>query len=232
MERYKILKASRDLQKVWQCQWREALGEPTDDMPDDVGCDFALHFDIWSLDDEKLRDCFSLFPSGLNMLERAQTLRRITFKNEKVDDSVLLESIQDTNRLVKSVLAKTHEKGAIDVDEKKILCTKRTVYRGDSDLRLAVFKNASPLTYPLTDIFMSVFEKHLGEVGLALLEFLNEPLYRIANTYIISDSILWLAVKDEYGEDPFEPVIELYKKGAQSGWNINENEMFVYTCVV
>ena len=49
-----LIRASNELQKEWQRRWREALGVPTDNMPDDVACDMEIQFDIWKLDKDKL----------------------------------------------------------------------------------------------------------------------------------------------------------------------------------
>ncbi len=221
-----LINASNELQRSWQKHWREALGEPTDDMPEDVSCDFALHFDIWTLDDRKLSDCFTLFPEGLKMLERAQELRSIVPAIKPIDDAVLLKHLEDTNIRVESVISKTRDKRAIAENAEKKAVSRRTVYRGDEAYRLEVFKSTDAVTVALDAIVGDLFMKNHGDVGYAAFRFLCEPFYQISSYTVIRNAILWAALIDVFDEDPYESIVELYKVSAQAGWS--NDELFVF----
>ena len=87
-------RASNKLQKEWQARWREALGVPTDNMPDDVACDMEIQFDIWELDKDKLNWCFEVFPNGQKVLERAVDIRSIKVGKGLFEDVDLLANLE------------------------------------------------------------------------------------------------------------------------------------------
>ena len=84
------------------------LGESTTDMPTNADDDFALHIDIWELDDEIQQDCFSLFPSGAEMLERAKNVRSIVPRLSAITDKKLLIYLEAINKQIESVVNKSN----------------------------------------------------------------------------------------------------------------------------
>ena len=112
-------------------------------------------------------------------------------------------------------------------DEKK-LCGEPMVHRGDSQARKHILGKACSPTIPLDEILRELFEKQYGEVGIATYYYLREPFYNIAHDTCLQDSIFWAAIHDEFGEDPYDGVFELYALKAKAGWNENDHEMFVF----
>ena len=216
------------LQHDWQVKWREMLGMSIEEMPEDISCDFELHFDIWTLSDEKLKESFSLFPGGLKMLQRASILRSISPEKTSPDDSVLLGHIDKINRKIESVLSKAQLQSAISFNDKKKESTGRAVYRENAAKIADYFSEACFLTLPLDDDLKFLLEQQHGLEGYAAYEFLREPFYRIANNTVLANYVFWAALYEEIGEDPFDSVLELHKFGALAGWNNTKKEMFVF----
>jgi len=219
---------SLPLQTRWQKQWREILGEPTSDMPEDIRSDFALHIDIWGLSEGKQEECFSLFPNGMKILEKASEVRAIERKKFEGDESKLIGYLEELNSSVKKVLAMASDQYAIDLNNQKDRCKEISVYHGEEKQRLEYFTNAMDPTLPLDDILRDLFEKQFGLEGYSAYEFLSEPLYRVSHNTVIAGGILWAALQDEYEVDPYFSVIELYKVFAQAGWNKHDDEIFVF----
>ena len=197
-----------------------------EDYAEDIDCEFALHFDIWNIDEKAQQECFALFPKGLEILARANQVRAIVPQSTPVKDEELLKHVDDMNKSITKVLALTGIQRAIKFESTKSTSVNRRVYRGDNDLRLKLMRKADNPTVSLDDELDVLFEEKLGDEGYATYSYLREPLYRIANSIVIRNSILWAALVEEYGIDPYAPVMELYKCNAQAGWA--EDEMFVF----
>lgn len=194
------------------------MGESTDSMPDDVRCDYALHFDIWSLDDEKLNKCFSLFPNGNKVLARAKQVISSPPVKQDVGDGTLLALLDEMNTSINHVLQEYGDESVIKLNDEKHECDGRSVYRGDEALRSDIFNQADSPTIHLDDELSELVKNKLGELGKAAFFFLDEPLYRLGgNDYAVAHWVLWAMIEDDYKVDPYRPGYELYKMKAQAG---------------
>ena len=210
----------------WQRKWREALDESTDSMPD-IRNDYALHFDIWNVGDEKLEECFSLFPNGDRLLKRVNEVRKTNPQSKEIDDEKLLNMLDQLNEDVETVLRAFGDEELIELNGEKSTAKKRCVYRGNESLRRDVFKNADSPTVHLDDELCEIIEKHCGEKGYEAFFFLSEPLYQLSGChYTVSHWIAWAMVETEYDVDPYHTAFELYKIKAQAGWS--NDEQFIY----
>lgn len=213
-------------QQHWQRKWREVLGESTDSMPD-IREDYALHFDIWKLDDEKLEACFSIFPNGKRILKRVNEVRKVCPQSTDTDDETLLSKLNQLNENIEIVLQAFGDQALIELNSEKSSTEKCCVYRGSETLRCEVFKNADPPTIHLDDALSEIIKKHCGGEGYEALCFLSEPLYQLAGCdYTVSHWIAWAMVENEYDTDPYYEAFELYKMKAEAGWS--DEEQFVY----
>ena len=214
------------IKQEWQRKWREALGEPTDSMPD-IRDDYALHFDIWNIGDEKLEECFSVFPNGDRLLKRVNEVRKTYPQPVEFDDERLLKKLDKLNENIESVLRDFGDEELIQLNGEKSTAKKRSVYRGNESLRREVLTNADSPTVHLDDELCGIIEKHCGEEGCEAFLFLSEPLYQLSGCYCtVSHWIAWAMVEKEYGVDPYQEAFELYKMKAQAGWA--NDEQFVY----
>lgn len=214
------------IKQEWQKQWRQALGEPTDSMPD-IRDDYALHFDIWNLSDEKLEECFSIFPHGDRILQRVNEVRRTHPQSTIIDDKKLLTQLDQLNKDIVRVLQKFGDEELIRLNEEKATAKKRSVYRGKESLRHDVFKNADSPTLLLDDELCEIIEQHCGEQGYEAFLFLSEPLYQLSGCYYtVAHWIAWAMVESEYDADPYQEAFNLYKIKAQAGWS--NDEQFIY----
>jgi hypothetical protein len=216
----------RDLHREWQRIWREALGETVESMPDEVECDFALHFDIWKLNDQELRQCFSLFPDGQKILDRAVEVITSSPRKKEVDDENLLTLLDEMNRSAENVIHLTNDQVAIRLNNEKLLCKSHRVYRGDENLRVKLFQNVDRPTIHLDDELSKIIQEKKGDIGYAAFFFLSEPLYRLANNYSVSNWVIWAMLENEFDVDPYKPGYELYKLNAEAGWS--SDEMFIF----
>ena len=215
------------LKNEWQRTWREALGEPTDSMPD-VREDFTLHFDIWNLSDDKLEECFSIFPSGFQLLSRVNELRKTPPKTIEVKDETLLTMLDQLNSDIETVLLAFEDDGLIDLNSEKSLASERSVYRGNESLRQKVFSTADSPTIYLDDDLCELIKKHCGEEGYETFHFLSEPLYQLSGChYPVSHWVIWALVENQYEADPYKLAFELYKMKAQAGWAANRQFVFI-----
>lgn len=158
----------------------------------------------------------------------SNVVRDIVREKKAIDEGELLGHLDEMNQTVDAVLTKSIAQHAIDLNEKKKKCTSKKVYVGDERLRIELFQNACGPTDPLDMIFPELFEKKFGVVGRATYSFLCDPFYQTTRYPIIQHGIFWAALLDDYGEDPYESVIELYKVFAQAGWSGKVDEMFVF----
>lgn len=215
------------IKQEWQKKWREALGKPTDSMPD-IRDDYALHFDIWNVGDEKLRECFSIFPNGDRLLKRVNEVRKAHPQSTEIDDEKLLNKLDQLNEDIETVLRDFGDEELIELNREKSTTTKRSVYRGDESLRCEVFKNADSPTVHLDDELCEIIEKHCGEQGYEAFFFLSEPLYQLSGCYYtVSHWIAWAMVENEYDADPYQAAFELYKIKSQAGWSNDEQFIFI-----
>jgi len=212
----------REYHEKWKDTWFQAIGQVVD-LEQGSYSDFILHFDIWRVDEDRLRDCFSVFPRGVDMLSRAKIAREIEPVIVRTEDDVLLEHLSETNLRLQAVFDMTGLENPALQEES---CPARSVYRGDEDLRVKLLTYAEAPTVFLDDILGKLFEKYLGKEGYAAYHFLREPFYQIYTSYSVANWIFWAALEDEFGIDPYAPDFELYKIRAQSGWG--EEETFVY----
>ncbi len=216
-----------DLQKEWQRKWREALGEPTDSMPD-IGDDYTLHFDIWNLGDEKLKQCFSIFPKGDLLFKRVNEVRKTHPTTTDIDEQSLLNSLEQLNRNIELVLHEFGDSALIELNAQKSKVGKRSMYRGDETLRREVLKNSDSPTVHLDDELCEIIEKYCGKQGAEAFFFLSEPLYQLSGCYYtVSHWIAWAMVEKEFDVDPYQPAFELYKVKAQAGWSDEEQFVFI-----
>ena len=223
-----LIRASNELQKEWQRRWREALGVPTDNMPDDVACDMEIQFDIWKLDKDKLNWCFEVFPNGQKVLERAVDIRSIKVEKGLFEDVDLLATLESMIDNAETVIKQTSNESATkEINEIKN-CKNRKVISGDKELLFDKRKNSYHVTYPLTEILEDLFIELYAERGLATYSFLGEPLYRIDHDFVVRDAILWSAIEEHYSVNPFDPAIKLYSLGAYAGWDRKNDEVFVF----
>jgi len=198
------------IKQEWQRKWREALGEPTDSMPD-IQNDYALHFDIWDVGDAKLQECFSLFPNGDRLLSRVNVVRKTFPQSAEVTDEDLLKKLDQLNESIDIVLRDFGDEEIVRLNGEKATAQKRSVYRGNEALRREVLKNADSPTVHLDDELCD----------------LSEPLYQLSGCYYtVSHWIAWAMVEKEYDVDPYQAEFELYKIKAQAGWS--NDEQFVY----
>ena len=215
-----------DKKHEWQKLWREALGEPTDSMPD-IREDYALQFDIWSIGDEKLKECFSIFPNGDLLFNRLMEAIRSHPKSTEVDDQVLLGKLEQMNRSIEIVLNQFGDPIPIERNAEKRKIKKRTVFRGNRTVKREVSRNSDPPTIHLDDELCEITERYCGEEGYEAYFYLAEPLYQMAGCYYtVSRWVLWAMVEREFEVDPYQPGFDLYKMKAHAGWN-NE-ELFVF----
>lgn len=214
------------IKQEWQRKWREALGEPTDSMPD-IRDDYALHFDIWNVGDKKLEECFSIFPNGDRLLRRVKEVRKTHPQSAEINDNKLLKKLDQMNKDIESVLRDFGDEELIELNGEKSAAVKRSVYRGDEALRCKLFENADSPTIHLDDELCEIIEKHCGEVGYEAFLFLSEPLYQLSGCYYtVSHWIVWAMVELEYNTDPYHEAFDLYKIKAQAGWS--NDEQFIY----
>jgi len=215
-----------DIKEKWQKKWRNLLGETTDSMPH-YSEDFALHFDIWSIEKEKLAECFSIFPHGQKVLKRVNEARTNLPKLSEINDQSLLNILDQMNRNIEAVLLQYGDEDTIKLDGEKKAIEKRCVYRGNEILMRELFQQAdSPLIH-LDDELCEIIKKYCGDVAYDAYFFLSEPLYQLGCCdERVAHWILWAMVEDEFEVDPYLQSYELYKMGAQAGWS-NE-ELFVY----
>lgn len=215
-----------DTKEDWQKKWRNSFGEPTDSMPH-YSEDSALYFDIWSIEKEKLAECFSIFPHGQKILARVNEARTNLPKSSDVNDQSLLNILDQMNRDIEAVLLQYGNEVAIKLDREKGYLEKRCIYRGNEALREEVFDQADTPLVHLDDELCEIIKKYGGDVAYDAYFFLDEPLYQLSGcNYTVSHWILWAMVADEFEVDPYLQSYDLYKMKAQAGWS-NE-ELFVY----
>jgi len=215
-----------DIKVEWQKKWREALGEPTDSMPD-YREDYCLQFDIWNISKEKLAERFSIFPNGEKIFRRVDDVRKNLPKSSEIDDQALIQMLNQMNRDIESVLRQNGEEGIMRLNAEKSDIEKLSVYRGNETLRREVLKYADTPLIHLDDELCEIVRKYCGDVGYEAFFFLSEPLYQLSGCYYsVSHWIMWAMVEDEFDVDPYRQAYELYKIRAQAGWS-NE-ELLVY----
>ncbi|MFK8102315.1 MAG: hypothetical protein AB8G15_07320 [Saprospiraceae bacterium] len=218
----------KEIHKEWQKIWRTALGESIENMPAEIDHDFALICDIWQLEEEKLKACFSIFPKGELLFQRIQNAKAIVPKISTIENEKLLSYLTEINTTVTKVL-KTYnkDKDALELDHKINQCTIKKVYRGKDALPRDLLQDADQLTTPLDDILVDLIKEKMGTLGEATYYFLTEPLYRFGgNTYEVGHWILWALLADEYPVDPYYAAYELSNHKAVARWN--NQEMFVF----
>ena len=214
-----------DFYEEWKSIWFQAIGEVVD-MDEGKHSDSILHFNIWKVDDDALRECFSIFPKGLDMLNRAKVVRKIKPKKVITDDSVLIGHLSETNFRLTKLLDNIGSERAISYQQKKNECTSSVVYRGNEDSRIQCMGEASPPTEYVDDLIGDLFEELFDASGTAAHSFLRDPFYYLANSVTLQNWIFWGALEDSYDIDPYAPELELFKVNAESGWN--GKEMFVF----
>ena len=214
------------IKEEWQKKWREALREPTDSMPD-YREDYSLQFDIWNIAEEKLAECFSIFPQGQKILKRVNEARTSLPRSSDMDDQSLLNMLDQMNQDIEATLIQYGDDKVIKLNGEKTKTEKRSVYRGNETLRREVFTHAdSPLVH-LDDELCEIIQKYCGDVAYEAFFFLSEPLYQLSRCcYSVSHWIIWAMVEDEFEIDPYLQAYEMNKIKAQAGWS-NE-ELFVY----
>ncbi|MCE2596382.1 MULTISPECIES: hypothetical protein [Motilimonas] len=214
------------IKQEWQRKWREALGEPTDSMPD-IREDYALHFDIWNVSDEKLQECFSIFPNGDRLFKRVNEVRKTHPQTTEIDDEKLLGKLDQLNEDIEAVLRDFGDEELIQLNGEKSTAKKRSVYRGSESQRHEILKNSDSPTVHLDDELCEIIEKHCGEEGYEAFFFLSEPLYQLSGCYYtVSHWIAWAMVEAEYDSDPYQAAFDLYKIKAQARWS--SDEQFIY----
>jgi hypothetical protein len=214
------------LEKQWQRRWREVLGESTDDMPDDVNSDYTLHFDIWSLDDDKLAACFARFPNGDKLLQRAKHVMTPR-KPQDLTDEQLLTLLDEMNTKIETVLAQHTNEQSIQLNAEKAQCSGKKVYRGDEELRRQLLGAADSPTVHLDDELSRIIEVNAGATACEAYYFLVEPLYRLGgNYYSVVHWVAWAMVEEFFDVDPYQPGYELFMAKAQAGWS--KDELFVF----
>lgn len=195
-------------------------------MPD-IRDDYALHFDIWNVGDEKLKECFSIFPNGDRLFKRVNKVRKTHPQSTKIDDEKLLNKLDRLNEDIETVLRSFGDKKLIELNGEKSTAKKRSVYRGNESLRREVLDYADSPTLHLDDELSEIIKKHCGEQGYEAFFFLSEPLYQLSGCcYTVSHWIAWAMVETEYDADPYQEAFELYKMKAQAGWS--NDEQFIY----
>ena len=200
---------------LWQNHWRAKLGLPLDSLPQFNG-DFDIHFDIWGLPDDEIKECFSLFPNGEAIARRAIAARSVNFDQvRRTEDSEFISILKEMNKRVSMILCNERME-----DETA------SVFRGDEELRARLFRMADPPTIELNDALSEIIESKCGSEGIEAFFFLREPLYRLANSYEVANWVSWALVENDISVDPYEPGFELYKRNAQAGWS--NDGLFVF----
>ncbi len=218
----------KEIHQAWQQTWRTALGESTENMPADINSDFTLICDIWHLNEDKLKACFSIFPKGDLIFQRVQAAKAIIPKISTIEDKKLLSYLEEINTSVTKVL-KIYNKDqyALELDHKINQCTTKKVYRGEDTLPNDLFQDADQLTTHLDDILVDLIKEKLGPLGEATYYFLTEPLYMFGgNTYEVGHWILWALLAEAYPVDPYYAAYELSNHKAVARWK--DQEMFVF----
>lgn len=209
----------------WKATWLQAISRVVnlDERPLN---DSILHFNIWRIDEKALQDCFSIFPKGLDMLERAKVAREIKPKNVITEDYVLVNHLFETNLRLEKLLGTIGSENEITSQQNKNKLVRDTVYRGDEKARIHLMGDAASITECVDDRIGDMFEELYGSDGANAHSFLRDPFYYIANSVTIQNWIFWGAFDEAYDSDPYAPEIELYKLNAESGWN--GKEMFAF----
>ncbi|MCE2593396.1 hypothetical protein K6Y31_00995 [Motilimonas cestriensis] len=196
-------------------------------MPD-IREDYALHFDIWHVGDEKLKDCFSIFPNGDLLLKRVNEVRTSLPQSIAIDDLALLSKLEQLNTNIEAALNQYGDSELIKLNSKKSNVARRSVYRGNESLRRDVLNNADSPTIHLDDDLCEIIAKYCGEEGYEAFFFLSEPLYQLSGCYYpVSHWIAWAMVQSEFEVDPYQAAFDLYKMKAQAGWSNDEQFVFI-----
>ena len=214
------------IKNEWQRKWREILGKPTGSMPD-IDEDFALHFDIWNVGDEKLEKCFTVFPNGDQLLKRVNEVKSTRPQLAKMTDEDLLKLLDQLNQDIEIVLHDFGDTQVIEFNGAKSATKQRSVYRGNETIRRELLRKSDSPTIHLDDVLSEIIKKHCGAEGYEAFLFLSEPLYQLSGCYYtVSHWIAWAMVEAEYNVDPYQAAFDLYKIKAQAGWS--SEEQFVY----
>jgi hypothetical protein len=171
----------------WQRQWHGILnGFPDPDgsvstTPDSMprmNCDFRLHFDIWHLPPEALREAFSIFPLGAKLFERIEQhfARRERLLTAEQAKGLVVEGVQ---LLIAAGYKAPSTFQAVNV-----------LYKEDVSLFEAFRFAGSPFVV-LNDNLSERAFKNSGQDGLDAYFFLIEPLYRIRSAYALAQWIMW-----------------------------------------
>ncbi|MEL7500817.1 MAG: hypothetical protein AAFN77_24705 [Planctomycetota bacterium] len=186
---------SEDNRRKWLRHWHAAIDETAgmdsafdfDVAYDDPYGDFRMHFMTWDLPDGALRKCFGVLPFGDAMAERAIEMRSL---------------IRDTTPLLSEQEAIDKFQFGLDayaefVTDEDLTKTIR-VCRGPFREINGQMANADRVAVLLEDVEW-IIDSQDGEAG----SFLNETLYRLANSYDVASYIKWPLFPDPNSVDPY-----------------------------
>lgn len=209
----------KEQHKIWQKEWRQILGEPTD-VDIDVDSDFTLHFDLWQPENKQhFFQFFENFPKGKEIAERAYQLRwgAPDELDEKLNDEQILEEI---NRAI-DILQQLQPMEELNSPE-------ITFEKGNDDLRMELLSSADSISIEVDDEFSTFVKNETGKLGYEAYFFLSEPMYRLQSSYTPSHWILWsLTGLEEL--NPYTPLLKLSNNNCDVA--ITENGVLVFQLI-
>ncbi len=184
--------------RIWQNEWRKIMDIPIN-VEVDIFCDFDLHFDIWQLDKVKFLELFKTFPKGLEIGNNAYNIR-----NGLIDEFNLKlnieEIISETLKAIKDIQ---------EVFYMEQLKNPKILFRsGKSIAEITDINYSERITIQIDDNLDEFIRKGTGENGSNAYHFLGEPFYRISNSYIPRNWILW-SLTNRNRVNPFSSMLKL-----------------------
>lgn len=171
----------KEQHKIWQNEWRQIMGKPIN-VEEEPDCDFDLHFDIWELNKNKFLELFNSFPKGIEIGNNAYNLRNglIEEFNQKLNkDEIISETLKAIKDLQKVVY--TEELNNPDI-----------LFRtGNSISDITDLNYSEMISIEVDDQFYDLIKKGIEEIGYNAYHFLSEPMYRMHNSYIPRNWVLW-----------------------------------------
>ncbi|MEO1052695.1 MAG: hypothetical protein AAFX87_18825 [Bacteroidota bacterium] len=191
--------------KKWQNEWRQIMGKPTDvDVEPD--CDFDLHFDIWTLGKETFYKLFEGFPKGAEIADRAFQLRwgDLPEFNKALTEEELIDEVKKSIDILQQICPSD------DLSNPQI-----SIESGDDKLRLDLLSQTDPLSIEVDDELSTLIKKASGEEGYNAYFFLREPMYRLSNSQITRNWVLW-ALTGSDNLNPYTPLLKLEFNGCDA----------------
>ena len=172
--------------------------------------DFSLHFEAWDRSESDILRLLNVLEAPAEVINRLIAVRRLQRKlavtpPEAPPDAFLTGQASVLRRRIARFLE-------TECDDSPI-----RVVHGNTKARRKALSEASLATEPLDDRLFRLIQAAHGSEAYAAAYFLSEPLYQLTTYYEPCNYILWGYVVDEYGQDPYQPALDLWKEGAQLG---------------